>query len=67
LLLGVGLGIALQLLILACPPARRLLDTAPLSPREWGLVVILGTMPAAIMLLAQTLKRRQSGPSTTAG
>ena len=67
LLLSVGLGIALQLLILAWPPARRLFDTAPLSPREWGLVVILGTVPAALMLLAQTLKRRQSGPSVAAG
>jgi Cation transporting ATPase, C-terminus len=66
LLIGVGFGIALQLLILAWPPARRLFDTAPLSPREWGLVVILGTMPAAIMLLAQTLKSRQSSPSATA-
>src|SRR4029453_212520 len=40
--LAVGLGIALQLVVLAWPAARDLLGMAPLSARQWLLVVVGG-------------------------
>jgi P-type Ca2+ transporter type 2C len=44
---AVGLGIGLQLLIIAWPAARSLFDMAPLSLREWLLVAAGGALPAA--------------------
>ncbi len=50
LLAAVGAGIALQLVAVAWPPARAVFGTAPLSLREWALVVSGGVMPVVAML-----------------
>lgn len=50
LLFAVATGIFLQLLIVAWPAAHELFGTAPLTAREWVLVVLAGVIPAGIML-----------------
>jgi Ca2+-transporting ATPase len=61
LLFAVGTGIFLQLLIVALPGAHELFGTAPLTAREWVLVVVAGFIPAAIMLAPrpQSASRRR--------
>ena len=51
LLAAVGMGIALQLLVLTVPAAHSLFGTAPLSLREWALVAAGWIAPVATMLL----------------
>jgi Ca2+-transporting ATPase len=54
LLFAVAAGISLQVLIVAWPAAHGLFGTAPLSAREWLLVVLAGVLPAGIMLALRT-------------
>jgi Ca2+-transporting ATPase len=43
-------GVALQLLVLTLPFAQELFGTAPLTVREWALVVVGGMLPIAAMV-----------------
>ncbi|HXF71085.1 MAG TPA: cation-transporting P-type ATPase [Actinomycetota bacterium] len=61
LLAGVGAGLALQLGAIVWPPARGVLGTAPLTPREWGLVLAGGLLPVSLMLLEGASRRRARG------
>jgi len=54
LLFAVAAGISLQVLIVAWPAAHGLFGTAPLSAREWLLVVLAGVLPGGIMLALRT-------------
>jgi Ca2+-transporting ATPase len=58
LLFAVGTGIFLQLLIVALPWGHELFGTAPLTAREWVLVVLAGVIPAAIMLAPRPSTRK---------
>ncbi len=49
LLAGVVGGLVLQALVVLWPPAQELFGTAPLAPREWGLVLAGGTLPVIAM------------------
>jgi Ca2+-transporting ATPase len=49
LLVGVGAGIALQVLIVAWEPARELFGAAWLTAREWGLVAAAAAAPALVV------------------
>ncbi|HXF36600.1 MAG TPA: HAD-IC family P-type ATPase, partial [Actinomycetota bacterium] len=51
LLLGVTAGLGLQLGAILWPPAREILGTAPLTGREWALVLGAGILPFLLMLL----------------
>gem|GEM_PF-365990 len=61
LLVGVAAGLALQLGAIVWPPARDVLGTAPLAPREWGLVLVAGLFPISLMLLEGAGRRRGRG------
>ncbi|HXF72118.1 MAG TPA: cation-translocating P-type ATPase, partial [Actinomycetota bacterium] len=58
LLLGVGVGLALQLGAIVWAPVHGVLGTAPLTPREWALVLVAGLLPVALMLLEGAGRRR---------
>jgi hypothetical protein len=53
-LFAVAAGISLQILVVGWPAAHGLFGTAPLSAREWLLVVLAGVLPAGIMLALRT-------------
>ena len=44
-------GVALQFLVLALPVAQEVFGTAPLTLREWALVLVGGVLPIAVMVL----------------
>ena len=50
LLFAVATGISLQVLIVVWPAAHELFGTAPLTAREWMLVVLAAVIPVGIML-----------------
>jgi Ca2+-transporting ATPase len=50
---AVALSLALQVAAVAVEPLARVLGVVPLSPREWGVAVGLGLIPAVV---GQTLK-----------
>jgi hypothetical protein len=58
LLFAVATGVFLQLLIVAWPAAHELFGTAPLSTREWALVLLAGVSPAGIMLAPRPSRRK---------
>jgi Ca2+-transporting ATPase len=43
-------GVILQLLVLTLPFAQELFGTAPLTTREWALVIVGGVLPIAVMV-----------------
>ena len=59
LLAAIGVGIALQVAIVAWPAAHAVFDTTSLGVREWLLVAAGGVAPAAVMGL---IRRRPAGP-----
>jgi Ca2+-transporting ATPase len=59
LLAAIGVGIALQVGIVAWPAAQAIFDTTSLGVREWLLVAAGGVAPAAVMGL---IRRRPAGP-----
>jgi cation transport ATPase-like protein len=46
-------GMAMQVVIVVWSPAHALFDTAPLTPREWLLVLAAGTLPVAVAWLIE--------------
>lgn len=49
LVLAVGFGLGLQFLIAAWPAAHGLFGATALGPREWGLALVAGVIPALII------------------
>jgi len=47
--IAIAAGLGLQLLVIGWTPAHALLGTAPLSPREWGLVAVGGVLPVLLL------------------
>jgi len=58
LLVAVGVGLALQALIVVLPAARPLFRTASLTLREVALVAVLGIAPVAMMILGTRRPKR---------
>ena len=54
---AVALGIGLQLLIVTWPAAHTLFDTAHLSAREWGLVLVGSPLPVLLMWVGERRSR----------
>jgi hypothetical protein len=59
LLLAVAGGLALQAAAVLLPAARPVFDTAPLVPREWGLVAAGAVFPILLMLLVERWRPRR--------
>ena len=53
LLVGLSIGIVLQIMVIYAPPLQRLFYTTPLQIYEWGIVVGL----AAIILIAEEIRK----------
>ena len=58
---AVALTLGLQLMAAFFPPLSRVLRIAPLTGREWALVVGLGAIPAVVGQIARVLRARGHG------
>ena len=51
-------GLIMQLSVLTLPPLQKIFQTVPLSPLEWGVVLLLAVAPVVICEVGKTFHRR---------
>jgi Ca2+-transporting ATPase len=63
LLVAVGLGVALQLLVVVVPSAGTVLETSTLPPTGWLLCTVASVIPPVVMWAAGSIRHRAPRPS----